>query len=81
MSWCGLFYRIVKRADGLVDVWMTPGEAVPAYDNLSGRVDFNIRLQAVCGVNPEDPQWGGDLEAHIRAHYCDWMASAEEVEI
>ena len=64
-----------------MDVWLTPGEAVPAYNNLSGRMDFNIRMQEVRGVDPEDPQWGGDLEGHIRAHYYDWMASAEEVEI
>ena len=76
-----MFYRIINRGDGLVDVWLTPGTAVPAYDNLTGRMDYNIRLQAVRGIDPQDPQWGGNLEEYIRTHYYDWLASAEEVEI
>ena len=76
-----MFYRISPRRDGLVDVYLTPGEAVPAYDDLIGRYDYNIRLLAVVGVDPEDPTWRGDLEGHIREHYSWWVASAEEVEI
>lgn len=75
------FYRIVPGSGGLVNVYLTPGEAVPMYDNLTGRVDYNIRLLAVSGVDPADPQWGGDLEGHIRQHYAAWLESAEEIEI
>ncbi len=76
-----MFYRIMKRGDGLVDVWLTPGQAVPAFDNLTGRIDYNIRILMVQGVDPADPAWRGNLEGHIREHYTWWMASAEEVEI
>ena len=77
----GKFYRIKPRADGLVDVWLTPGEAVPAYDTLTGRYDYNIRILMAQGINPADPIFRGDLEGHIREHYSWWIASAEEVEI
>ena len=50
-------------------------------DDLTGRMDYNFRILAVQGVNPEDPQYGGDLEEHIRRHYYAWMESAEEIEI
>ena len=76
-----MFYRIVLRGDGLADVWLTPGEAVPAYDDLNGRMDYNIRLLAVVGIDPKDPTFRGDLEGHIREHYSWWLASAEEVEL
>ena len=75
------FYEIVPTHDGLADVWLTPGQAVPMMDDLTGRTDYNIRLLAVRGICPDDPQWGGSLEEHIRAHYYDWLESAEEVEI
>jgi len=75
------FYRIVPVHGGLVDIWLTPGEAVPMYDNLTGRFDYNIRVMIVQGVNPEDPQYGGDLAEHIRRHYDAWIQSAEEIEI
>lgn len=77
----GMFYQISRRSDGLADVYLTPGEAVPAYDDLSGRYDYNIRVLAVVGVDPEDPIWRGDLEGHIREHYSWWIASAKEVEM
>ena len=77
----GKFYRIKPRADGLVDVWLTPGEAVPAYDNLTGRYDYNIRILMATGIDPADPIFQGDMEGHIREHYSWWLASAEEVEI
>ena len=75
------FYRIVPTHDGLCDIWLTPGEAVPMMDDLTGRMDYNFRILAVQGVNTEDPQYGGDLEEHIRRHYYAWMESAEEIEI
>ena len=75
------FYRIVQAGGGLVDVYLTPGEVVPMYDNLTGRMDYGIKLLAVRGIDPEDPQWEGSLEEHIRRHYAGWLASAEEVEI
>ena len=74
------FYRIVPTCSGLVDIWFTPGEAVPMTDDLTGRVDFNFRVLAVRGVNPNDPQWGGNLEEHIRRNYNAWIESAEEQE-
>lgn len=75
------FYRITERGDGLVDVWLTPGELVAIMDDLTGRKDYGIRLLAVRGIDPNDPQWGGSLEEHIRMHYAAWLESAEEVEI
>jgi hypothetical protein len=75
------FYRITERPDGLVDVWLTPGEVVPIMDDLTGRVDYGIRLRVVRGIDPADPQWGGSLEGHIREHYAAWLESAEEIEI
>lgn len=75
------FYRIVPTHDGLVDIWFTPGEAVPLYDNLTGRFDYNFKILAAQGINPEDPQYGGDLEEHIRRNYYAWIESAEEIEI
>jgi len=79
-GWPERFYRIIPRADGLVDVWLTPGEPVP-FTETNGRLDFRFRILAVCGIDPEDPQWGGDLEGHIREHYQDWVESAETIEI
>ena len=75
------YYKVTERNDGLVDVWLTPGEVVAMRDDLTGRTDYGIRLLAVHGVNPEDPQWGGNLEEHIRRHYAAWLESAEETEI
>ena len=75
------FYEIAERGDGLVDVVLTPGEVVPMRDDLTGRTDYGIRLMAVRGINPDDPQWDGNLEEHIRRHYAAWLESAEEIEI
>ena len=75
------FYRIVPAGGGLVDVYLTPGEVVPMFDNLSGRMDYGIKLLAVRGIDPKDPEWAGDLEEHIRRHYAKWLADAEEIEI
>lgn len=76
-----LFYRIVPAYGGLVDIWLTPGNPIPLLDNLTGRIDYNFRILAVRGINPEDPQYGGDLEEHIRRNYYAWIMSAEEIEI
>lgn len=46
-----------------------------------GLIDYNIRVKAVQGIDPNDPQWGGDLEEHIRRNYSKWLESAEEIEI
>lgn len=75
------FYEIKTRSDGLADVWLTPGELVAIMDDLTGRKDYGIRLLAVRGIDPNDPQWGGSLEEHIRMHYAAWLESAEEIEI
>ncbi len=75
------FYRIVASRDGLVDVWLTPGEVVAIQDDLTGRTDYGIRIRVVRGIDPKDPQWDGDLEEHIRRHYAAWLESAEEIEI
>ncbi len=74
------FYRIIYRDDGLADVWLTPGRAVPAWEK-GKHFDYNIRLYAVQGINPNDSQWSGDLEGHIRENYNSWLESAEEIEI
>ena len=55
------FYRIVPTHDGLCDIWLTPGEPVPIYDNLTGRIDYNFKVLTVRGIREDDPQYGGDL--------------------
>ena len=75
------FYRIVRNDDGLVDVWLTPGKPIPLVDNLTGLMDYNIEVLAVTGIDPDDPQWGGNLEEHIRRHYSAWCESAKIIEI
>lgn len=75
------FYRIVPARDGLVEVWLSEAMAVPAEDDLTGRTDYNFRIWAVTGVDPNDPQWEGNLEEHIRRHYYDWVKSAEVIEL
>jgi hypothetical protein len=75
------FYRIVPTHDGLVDLYFSAGQAVPMFDDLTGRVDYNFRVLAVQGVNPDDPQYGGDLEDHIRRNYYAWVESAEVIEV
>jgi hypothetical protein len=76
----GTFYRISRQEDGLVDIWLTPGKVRPDYQ-ASGRMEFTVHTLAVRGIDPEDPQWGGDLEGHVREHYESWVEMAEEVEI
>lgn len=43
-------------------------------------MDFRIRTLVARGIDPRDPQWGGNLEAHVREHYAAWLEMAEEVE-
>lgn len=74
-----MFYRFEPRSDGLVDILLTPGEPVPFW-KLDGRMDFRIRTLVARGIDPRDPQWGGNLEAHVREHYAAWLEMAEEVE-
>ena len=74
------FYRIFENDDGLVDVWLSPGEAVYLTDSLTGAMDYNLRALAVTGIDPKDPQWGGDLEEHVRRNYSAWCESAKVVE-
>jgi len=72
------FYRIVRAGDGVYDVWLSPGEAVPMTTE-GGITDYNLRLMAVTGV-----EWPGSeqaLEEDIRRRYADWVASAEIIEI
>ena len=59
---------------------MTPGWADPLFES-SGRVEIRIHTLAVRGIDPKDPQWGGDLEGHVREHYESWLEMAEEIEI
>lgn len=75
------FYHIVPTWDGMVDIWLTPGEPTMFYNKTTGQHDYNIRVLAVRGIDPKDPQWEGDLEGHIRRHYRKWIESAEEIEI
>ena len=75
-----MFYSIEKRADGLVDIWLTPGKTVPFFLS-SGRVEISVFAWAVRGIDPNDPQWGGDLEGHIRENYYSWLSMAEEIEV
>lgn len=75
------FFHIIPARGGLVDVWLTSGTAIPAGDDTTGRTDYGFRLLAVCGIDPEDPQWGGNLEEHVRRNYHAWIESAEVIEI
>lgn len=75
------FYRIRSRPDGLCDVWLTPGSAYPAENDLTGRINYGFHVLAVPGINPKDPQWGGNLEENIRRHYKDWIMSAEVITV
>ena len=70
------FYRIIPNDDGTVDVWLTPVEPVPMFDNQTGQYDYNLRIMAVRGVEP----WPG-LETDIRRRYQSWIDSAEVIEI
>lgn len=75
---CGRhFYRIDERPDGLVDVILTPAETQATGNSL----DYRMTVLAVPGIDPKDPQWGGDLEDHIRRHYQAWTDSGEVMEL
>ena len=73
-----VFYRIIRREDGLYDVWLTPGKPVPMTTE-GGLMDYNLRVQAVQGVD-----WPGaeyELEEDIRRRYEAWLDSSETIEI
>ncbi len=76
-----VFYRIIPRDDGLVDVYLTPGKPIPITDTLTGKIDYNIEILAVQGIDPDDAQWNGDLEWHIRNNYSAWCESTKVIEI
>ena len=68
------FYAMLNRADGLVDVFLD-GKVHP-LSTEDGATDYDISFRVARGINPEDY---GDLEAHIRENYTDWLDCAEVV--
>jgi hypothetical protein len=71
------FYSIVPSGEGTVDVYLNP--AIEPMTTEDGITDYDIAVRMVRGVNPNDPQFGGDLEGHIRAHYDAWRDSGEMI--
>ena len=71
------FYSIVPSGEGTVDVYLNP--AIEPMTTEDGFTDYDIAVRVVRGVNPNDPQFGGDLEGHIRAHYDAWRDSGEMI--
>lgn len=68
------FYAILGRADGLVDVFLD-GKVHP-ISTENGDTDYDISFRVARGI---DPKCYGDLEAHIRENYTDWLDCAEVV--
>ena len=71
------FYSILPSGEGTVDVYLNP--AIEPMTTEDGITDYDIAVRVVRGVNPNDPQFGGDLEGHIRAHYDAWRDSGEMI--
>ena len=71
------FYTIVPGREGTVDVYLNP--AIEPMTTEGGITDYDIAVRVVHGVDPLDPQFGGDLEGHIRAHYDAWRDSGEMI--
>ena len=71
------FYSIVPSGEDTVDVYLNP--AIEPMTTEGGITDYDIAVRVVRGVNPNDPQFGGDLEGHIRAHYDAWRDSGEMI--
>lgn len=44
-------------------------------------VPYPAETRMILGVNPDDPAFGGDLEAHIRAHYSAWIETGEVIDL
>ena len=65
------FYAIVPHDYGAVDVYLFP-------QGTSGEGHGALLVR---DIDPEDADYGGDLEGHIRAHYCAWCASGETITI
>jgi len=72
-------YYIHDKGDGTVDVYLRPGIS-PKTDH-HGCADHDSIAIVVRDVDPNDADFGGDLEGHIRAHYTAWCESGEEVYI
>ena len=76
-EFCGRpFYRIVPNDDGTVDIWLTPGNPIPMYDNLTNAYDYNIEVLAVRGIEYFD-----GLEEDVRRRYESWCSIAERIEL
>lgn len=69
-----LFYSILERADGRIDVFLDPH--VYPETTEDGTTDYDISFRVVRGIDPADYP---DMEAHIRAHYGDWCEIGEVV--
>ena len=73
------FYAIVDNEDGTVDIHLEP--VVTIYRTEDGIKEMDARVCIVRGINPDDPAFGGDLEAHIRAHFSAWMEIGEVIDL
>ena len=73
------FYSIVPNDEGTVDVLLNPDTHPMATED--GVTDYSITALIVRCVDPEDPRFGGDLEAHIRANFTAWCDSGKPIEI
>lgn len=67
------FYTILRRADGLVDVYLDPHVYPMTAD---GMTDYDLSFKVARGIDPKDYP---DMEAHIREHYEDWCEIAEVI--
>ena len=73
------FYSIIHDGDDLVDVYLNPDPRPLTTED--GFTDYSITAIVVRDVDPNDERFGGDLEAHIRAHYKAWCESGIPIEI
>lgn len=72
------FYAIQDNGDGTVDVYLEPVVTIYSVDEFR---EMDVRVRVVRGINPDDPAFGGDLEAHVRDHYSAWLASGEVIDL
>lgn len=72
-----LFYSIVAKDAGSVDVYLNPD--LRPMTTKDGFTDYDITVLVVRDVNPDDERFGGDLEGHIRANYEAWCESGEMI--
>lgn len=66
------FYAIDPQEDGTVDVYLAP--EVFTYETGIGVKEYDVKVRVVRGVEP----WP-EIEDDIRARYCAWCESGEEV--